>query len=202
MSKQSIKKNFIGAWQKVKTFFALPPKISKEERKSWNNSQKIKFYRMIAWRILIVALLLVTIMNLYVVGITNHILFQNTKNFERFSAFYQVPDWYSLSEMKVDIDSTYYTIKKVVPVFNSVGTQFSIGSGILTQGLSFKFYKEIYPSVLTSVIFLAFEFITSLSSIEGIRFRMRYEGIFGKIFWLSLVLNILLILQMLFPLFG
>lgn len=184
---------------KLKKFFELPPKITKEEKNNWTKRDKVLYVQQIISRVVLVLIFIMVLFNLYIVDETNHLLFQNTKAFERFSALYQVPDWYSLSEMKVDIDKTYYGINKVVPVFRSVGTQFSIGSGTLTQGFALSYYKDLFPSIGMSLLYFGIEGFRGLISVEGLKLRMKSERVFGKLFWIALILNVVLIIRMLFP---
>lgn len=146
--------------------------------------------------------LVLLILGLLYVGIGNHSLFYNTKLYESLSSLYQTPDWYSLGEMRVEIDKTYYPIKQVAYVFSSVGTKYSIADGTLTQGYLLGYYQSVFGVVLVSTLYFLFEFIQIKVSGLTIRQKLRSSSKWwGYGFILALVLHILLIAQVLFPLF-
>lgn len=157
------------------------------------------------WQVNLASLILplvivLLILSLVLVGIGNHALFHNTKYYESTSILYKVPDFYSLSDMKVDIDKTYYSIKEVVYVFRSVGTQFNPAEGILTQGYTLKMYSRVWLAVGVSVLYYIVEAIKSYAMGYGIRLRLKERKWWGRFFILGFVLLVMLVLEMLVPL--
>ena len=144
--------------------------------------------------------LLMLILALVEVGFGNHALFHNTKLYEETSSLFKRPDYYSLSDMKVEISKTYYTIKEVVYVFRSSGSMFSTSQGVLTQG----YYLLMYPRELLIVLVGGFYFISEFGKcfIAGlpIRSKIKERKYWGKGFLVALVLYVLLVVELLVPL--
>lgn len=140
------------------------------------------------------------LISLIVVGIGNHALYNNTRLYEDTSALYVTPEFYYLSEMKVEVEKTYYTIKEVVYVFRSVGTQFSKSQGVLTQG----YYLGLYGSVLWVELlsFVYFIVISIKGKLNGGTLRLFFRNSRRKaIFTLvTFIMFVFLTLQLLFPL--
>ena len=109
--------------------------------------------------ILLTLVLFLLTLSLVVVGVGNHALYNNTKLFESVSSNYIVPQRYSLSDMKVLQDSTYYSIKEVVYVFRSVGTHFDTNNGILTQGYFLGMYGNVLLAWVVSLFYFLIEFV-------------------------------------------
>lgn len=150
--------------------------------------------------ILLDLVLILLVLSLVVVGRGNHALYYNTKYFESTELLYETPDFYSLSDMRVDIDSTYYSIEDVVYVFRSVGTQFNRAEGILTQGYVLGMYEPVLWVVGVVLLYITLELLKSLSAIGGIREKIRSRKWWGRGFILACVLFLILVAQLLLPL--
>ena len=141
--------------------------------------------------ILLILVFFLLTLSLVVVGVGNHALYNNTKLFESVSSNYIVPQRYSLSDMKVLQDSTYYSIKEVVYVFRGVGTHFDTANGILTQG----YYLGMYGNVLLAWVVALFYFLIEFGKLTLKRSsRMGYAKLVGFVLFLFLTI------QLLFPL--
>lgn len=142
------------------------------------------------------------LLGLVYVGLGNHALYYNTKLYESLSSLYQTPDWYSLSEMRVEIDKTYYPIQRVAYVFSSVGTKYSIADGTLTQGYLLGHYQSILGVVLVSTLYFIFEVLQARSSGLSIRQKIKTGNRWWAIgFVIALIMHVFLVAQVLFPLF-
>jgi hypothetical protein len=144
--------------------------------------------------------IILLILSLIVVGFGNHALYTNTKVFESVSDNYIVPQHYSLSDMKVLHDSTYYTIKDVIYVFRSVGTHFDTTNGILTQG----YYVGIYGNVLlawaVSLLYFIIEFIKEVRLVGFKKLTLKRTTRLGYAKLVAFGLFLFLTVQLLFPL--
>lgn len=140
------------------------------------------------------------LISLVVVRVGNHALYNNTRFYEDTSALYVIPEFYSLSEMKVEVEKTYYAIKEVVYVFRSVGTQFSISQGVLTQGYSLGLYGAVlWVDVLSFVYFLV---ISIKGRLHGSTLRLFFRNSKPRAIFtaVTFVMFVFLTLQLLFPL--
>lgn len=150
--------------------------------------------------ILLILVFFLLTLSLIVVGVGNHALYNNTKLFESVSSSYIVPERYSLSDMKVLHDSTYYSIKEVAYVFRSVGTHFDTANGVLTQG----YYLGMYGNVLLAwVVTLAYFFIEFVKEVRLVGFKNLSLKRFTRMGYFKLagfVLFLVLTIQLLFPL--
>lgn len=163
-------------------------------------STKVEFFRLRINKLLLPLVLLILVLSLVYVGVGNHALFYNTKFYEEFEYLYKVPKFYSLSDMKVEIDSTYYSIKEVVYVFRSAGTKFDISSGVLTQGYRLGMYFQPILAAFVSLLYLVSELVRLLSSVEGVVLSLKSRKWWSRGYILAWVLLLFLVVQVLFPL--
>ncbi len=139
-------------------------------------------------------------LSLVVVGVGNHALYNNTKLFESVSSNYIVPQRYSLSDMKVLQDSTYYSIKEVVYVFRSVGTHFDTANGILTQGYYLGMYGNVLLAWVVSLFYLLIEFVKEVKLVGFNKLTLKRSSRMGYAKLVGFVLFLFLTIQLLFPL--
>ena len=150
--------------------------------------------------ILAVLVFLMLTLSLVLVGVGNHALYTNTKVYESLSSNYIVPEIYSLKDMKVLHNSTYYTIKDVVYVFRGIGTHFDTANGILTQGYRLGMHGNLlYSWAVTLVYFLA-EFIKEVRLVGFKKLTLKRTTRLGYFKLVSFVLFLFLTIQLLFPL--
>lgn len=145
-------------------------------------------------------IIILLILSLYLVARGNHALFYNTKYFESTELLYKKPDTYSLADMKVEIQSTYYSIKEVVYVFRSVGTKFNVSEGILTQGYYLGMYGPVLWVVGVSFLYIVLELFKCFAYAKGIKAKIKENKWWGRGFILACILFVVLVLQLLFPL--
>lgn len=139
-------------------------------------------------------------LSLVVVGVGNHALYNNTKLFESLSSNYIVPQRYSLSDMKVLQDSTYYSIKEVVYVFRSVGTHFDTTNGILTQGYFLGMYGNVLLAWVVSLFYFLIEFVKKVKLVGFRKLALKRSSHVGYAKLVGFVLFLFLTIQLLFPL--
>ena len=139
-------------------------------------------------------------LSLVVVGVGNHALYNNTKLFESLSSNYIVPQRYSLSDMKVLQDSTYYSIKEVVYVFRSVGTHFDTTNGILTQGYFLGMYGNVLLAWVVSLFYFLIEFVKEVKLVGFRKLALKRSSHVGYAKLVGFVLFLFLTIQLLFPL--
>lgn len=139
-------------------------------------------------------------LSLVVVGVGNHALYNNTKLFESLSSNYIVPQRYSLSDMKVLQDSTYYSIKDVVYVFRSVGTHFDTANGILTQGYYLGMYGNVLLAWVVSLFYFLIEFVKEVRLVGFKKLTLKRSSRMGYGKLVGFVLFLFLTIQLLFPL--
>lgn len=139
-------------------------------------------------------------LSLVVVGVGNHALYNNTKLFESVSSNYIVPQRYSLSDMKVLQDSTYYSIKEVVYVFRSVGTHFDTNNGILTQGYYLGMYGNVLLAWVVSLFYFLIEFVKEVKLVGFSKLALKRSSRMGYAKLVGFVLLLFLTIQLLFPL--
>lgn len=139
-------------------------------------------------------------LSLVVVGVGNHALYNNTKLFESLSSNYIVPQRYSLSDMKVLQDSTYYSIKDVVYVFRSVGTHFDTANGILTQGYYLGMYGNVLLAWVVSLFYFLIEFVKEVRLVGFKKLTLKRSSYVGYAKLVGFVLFLFLTIQLLFPL--
>lgn len=150
--------------------------------------------------LLAILVFLMLTLSLVLVGVGNHALYTNTKVYESLSSNYIVPEIYSLKDMKVLHNSTYYTIKDVVYVFRGTGTHFDTANGILTQGYRLGMYGNLlYSWAVTLVYFLA-EFIKEVRLVGFKKITLKRTTRLGYFKLVSFVLFLFLTIQLLFPL--
>ena len=150
--------------------------------------------------ILLTLVLFLLTLSLVVVGVGNHALYNNTKLFESLSSNYIVPQRYSLSDMKVLQDSTYYSIKDVVYVFRSVGTHFDTAKGILTQGYYLGMYGNVLLAWVVSLFYFLIEFVNEVRLVGFKKLTLKRSSRMGYGKLLGFVLFLFLTIQLLFPL--
>ena len=165
-----------------------------------NFREKAKGWQLNLANLILPMILIMLLLALYLVGVGNHALFHNTKYFESTEILYKVPDAYSLKDMKVEINSTFYTIKEVVYVFRSIGTQFNVSEGILTRGYYLGMYGPVLWAVGVSCLYIVIELIKCLSYAKGLRTKLKEKKWWGRGFVLACILFVVLVLQLLFPL--
>lgn len=139
-------------------------------------------------------------LSLIVVGVGNHALYNNTKLFESVSSDYIVPQRYSLSDMKVLQDSTYYSIKEVVYVFRGVGTHFDTANGILTQGYYLGMYGNVLLAWVVSLFYFLIEFVKEVKLLGFKKLTLKRSSRMGYAKLVGFVLFLFLTIQLLFPL--
>lgn len=139
-------------------------------------------------------------LSLVVVGVGNHALYNNTKLFESVSSNYIVPQRYSLSDMKVLQDSTYYSIKEVVYVFRGVGTHFDTANGILTQGYYLGVYGNVLLAWVVSLFYFLIEFVKEVKLVGFRKLTLKRSSHVGYAKLVGFVLFLFLTIQLLFPL--
>lgn len=139
-------------------------------------------------------------LSLVVVGVGNHALYNNTKLFESVSSNYIVPQRYSLSDMKVLQDSTYYSIKEVVYVFRGVGTHFDTANGILTQGYYLGMYGNVLLAWVVSLFYFLIEFVKEVKLVGFSKLTLKRSSRMGYAKLVGFVLLLFLTIQLLFPL--
>ena len=139
-------------------------------------------------------------LSLVVVGVGNHALYNNTKLFESLSSNYIVPQRYSLSDMKVLQDSTYYSIKEVVYVFRSVGTHFDTTNGIITQGYFLGMYGNVLLAWVVSLFYFLIEFVKEVKLVGFRKLALKRSSHVGYAKLVGFVLFLFLTIQLLFPL--
>lgn len=139
-------------------------------------------------------------LSLVVVGVGNHALYNNTKLFESVSSNYIVPQRYSLSDMKVLQDSTYYSIKEVVYVFRGVGTHFDTTNGILTQGYFLGMYGNVLLAWGVSLLYFLIEFVKEVRLVGFKKLTLKRSSRMGYAKLVGFVLFLFLTIQLLFPL--
>jgi hypothetical protein len=139
-------------------------------------------------------------LSLVVVGVGNHALYNNTKLFESLSSNYIVPQRYSLSDMKVLQDSTYYSIKEVVYVFRGVGTHFDTANGILTQGYYLGMYGNVLLAWVVSLFYFLIEFVKEVKLVGFRKLTLKRSSHVGYAKLVGFVLFLFLTIQLLFPL--
>lgn len=141
-----------------------------------------------------------TILSIIMVSIGNHNLFNNTKYYESISSNYKSPTYYSLSEKKVEIDKTYYTIKEVVPVFKDVGVKFDKSEGILTKPYNLIEYNSVVMMLGVSYLYFILSLIRLYgTSLIGLGDAIRQKGIWGKLFILTICLAVYLTILVFVP---
>lgn len=150
--------------------------------------------------ILLTLVLFLLTLSLVVVGVGNHALYNNTKLFESVSSNYIVPQRYSLSDMKVLQDSTYYSIKEVVYVFRSVGTHFDTTNGILTQGYFLGMYVNVLLAWVVSLFYFLIEFVKEVKLVGFRKLALKRSSCMGYAKLVGFVLFLFLTIQLLFPL--
>lgn len=150
--------------------------------------------------ILLTLVLFLLTLSLVVVGVGNHALYNNTKLFESLSSNYIVPQRYSLSDMKVLQDSTYYSIKDVVYVFRSVGTHFDTANGILTQGYYLGMYGNVLLAWVVSLFYFLIEFVKEVRLVGFKKLTLKRSSRMGYGKLVGFVLFLFLTIQLLFPL--
>lgn len=150
--------------------------------------------------ILLTLVLFLLTLSLVVVGVGNHALYNNTKLFESLSSNYIVPQRYSLSDMKVLQDSTYYSIKDVVYVFRSVGTHFDTANGILTQGYYLGMYGNVLLAWVVSLFYFLIEFVKEVKLVGFKKLTLKRSSRMGYAKLVGFVLFLFLTIQLLFPL--
>ena len=127
-------------------------------------------------------------------------LYNNTKLFESVSYNYIVPQRYSLSDMKVLQDSTYYSIKEVVYVFRGVGTHFDTANGILTQGYYLGMYGNVLLAWVVSLFYFLIEFVKEVKLVGFRKLTLKRSSHVGYAKLVGFVLFLFLTIQLLFPL--
>ena len=150
--------------------------------------------------ILLTLVLFLLTLSLVVVGVGNHALYNNTKLFESLSSNYIVPQRYSLSDMKVLQDSTYYSIKEVVYVFRGVGTHFDTTNGILTQGYFLGMYGNVLLTWVVSLFYFLIEFVKEVKLVGFRKLTLKRSSHVGYAKLVGFVLFLFLTIQLLFPL--
>lgn len=150
--------------------------------------------------ILLTLVFFLLILSLVVVGVGNHALYNNTKLFESVSSNYIVPQRYSLSDMKVLQDSTYYSIKEVVYVFRGVGTHFDTANGILTQGYYLGMYGNVLLAWVVSLFYFLREFVKEVKLVGFSKLALKRSSRMGYAKLVGFVLFLFLTTQLLFPL--
>lgn len=150
--------------------------------------------------ILLTLVLFLLTLSLVVVGVGNHALYNNTKLFESLSSNYIVPQRYSLSDMKVLQDSTYYSIKEVVYVFRGVGTHFDTTNGILTQGYFLGMYGNVLLAWVVSLFYFLIEFVKEVKLVGFRKLTLKRSSHVGYAKLVGFVLFLFLTTQLLFPL--
>ena len=150
--------------------------------------------------ILLTLVLFLLTLSLVVVGVGNHALYNNTKLFESVSSNYIVPQRYSLSDMKVLQDGTYYSIKEVVYVFRSVGTHFDTTNGILTQGYFLGMYGNVLLAWVVSLFYFLIEFVKEVKLVGFRKLALKRSSHGGYAKLVGFVLFLFLTIQLLFPL--
>ena len=150
--------------------------------------------------ILLTLVVFLLTLSLVVVGVGNHALYNNTKLFESVSSNYIVPQRYSLSDMKVLQDSTYYSIKEVVYVFRSVGTHFDTANGILTQGYYLGMYGNVLLAWVVSLFYFLIEFVKEVKLVGFNKLTLKRYSRMGYAKLVGFVLFLFLTIQLLFPL--
>ena len=150
--------------------------------------------------ILLTLVLFLLTLSLVVVGVGNHALYNNTKLFESVSSNYIVPQRYSLSDMKVLQDSTYYSIKEVVYVFRGVGTHFDTANGILTQGYYLGMYGNVLLAWVVSLFYFLIEFVKEVKLVGFRKLTLKRSSHVGYAKLVGFVLFLFLTIQLLFPL--
>jgi hypothetical protein len=150
--------------------------------------------------LLIMFVISLLILSLVVVGFGNHALYTNTKIFESVSSNYIIPQQYSLSDMKVLHDSTYYSIKEVVYVFRSIGTRFDITNGIITQGYFVGIYGNVLLAWAVSLLYFIIEFIKEVRLVGFKKLTFKRPNRIGYYKLVGFGLFLFLTLQLLFPL--
>lgn len=150
--------------------------------------------------ILAILVFLMLTLSLLVVGVGNHALYNNTKLFESLSSNYIVPEIYSLKDMKVLHESTYYTIKDVVVVFRSTGTHFDTVNGILTHGYNLGMYGNVLFSWAVSLVYFLVEFTKEVRLVGFKKLTLKRPTRLGYFKLVSFVLFLFLTFQLLFPL--
>ena len=150
--------------------------------------------------ILLILVFFLLTLSLVVVGVGNHALYNNTKLFESVSSNYIVPQRYSLSDMKVLQDSTYYSIKELVYVFKSVGTHFDTANGILTQGYYLGMYGNVLLAWVVSLFYFLSEFVKEVKLVGFKKLTLKRSSRMGYTKLVGFVLFLFLTIQLLFPL--
>jgi len=150
--------------------------------------------------ILLTLVLFLLTLSLVVVGVGNRALYNNTKLFESVSYNYIVPQRYSLSDMKVLQDSTYYSIKEVVYVFRGVGTHFDTANGILTQGYYLGMYGNVLLAWVVSLFYFLIEFVKEVKLVGFRKLTLKRSSHVGYAKLVGFVLFLFLTIQLLFPL--
>lgn len=150
--------------------------------------------------ILLILVFFLLTLSLVVVGVGNHALYNNTKLFESVSSNYIVPQRYSLSDMKVLQDSTYYSIKEVVYVFRGVGTHFDTTTGILTQGYYLGMYGNVLLAWVVSLFYFLIEFVKEVKLVGFRKLTLKRSSCMGYAKLVCFVLFLFLTIQLLFPL--
>ena len=150
--------------------------------------------------ILLTLVLFLLTLSLVVVGVGNHALYNNTKLFESVSSNYIVPQRYSLSDMKVLQDSTYYSIKEVVYVFRGVGTHFDTANGVLTQGYYLGMYGSVLLAWVVSLFYFLIEFVKEVKLVGFRKLTFKRSSRMGYAKLVGFVLFLFLTIQLLFPL--
>ena len=139
-------------------------------------------------------------LSLVVVGVGNHALYNNTKLFESVSSNYIVPQRYSLSDMKVLQDSTYYSIKEVVYVFRGIGTHFDTANGVLTQGYFLGMYGNVLLAWVVTLTYFFIEFVKEVRLVGFKKLSLKRSTRMGYFKLAGFVLFLFLTIQLLFPL--
>lgn len=150
--------------------------------------------------ILLILVFFLLTLSLVVVGVGNHALYNNTKLFESVSSNYIVPQRYSLSDMKVLQDSTYYSIKEVVYVFRGIGTHFDTANGILTQGYYLGMYGNVLLAWVVSLFYFLIEFVKEVKLVGFSKLALKRSSRMGYAKLVGFVLFLFLTIQLLFPL--
>lgn len=150
--------------------------------------------------ILAILVFLMLTLSLVLVGVGNHALYTNTKVYESLSSNYIVPEIYSLKDMKVLHNSTYYTIKDVVYVFRGIGTHFDTANGILTQGYKLGMYGNLLYSWVVTLVYFLVEFIKEVRLVGFKKLTLKRTTHLGYFKLVSFVLFLFLTIQLLFPL--
>lgn len=149
---------------------------------------------------LLYLVLLSTILSIIIVSIGNSGLFNNTKYYESISTNYKSPTYYSLSDKKVEIDKTYYTIKEVVPVFKDVGVKFDKKEGILTKPYNLMEYRQVVMMLGVSYLYFLLALVRLYgTSLIGLADAIKQKGLWGKVFVLALILVLYLTLLVFVP---